>query len=310
MFARNALPSGPLLPNYITTFAALMKTPLKYWVFRAVSALRWYLGASTRYDVHSPYLVEFIREVYRDDRHYHAFDLIASVRKYWSGRPGTVKLQSLGAPSKTTSKNERTVRSLVATNAIDDDCGRFLFRLALWLKAEHILEFGTNAGISSLYLHAANTNATFHTVEGNADVAALARETFEKAGASESLHQHVGLFDEWLSINGPAASPPTKERLDLFFCDGDHRYQPTLDYVAALLPSRSANAVFVIADIHWSEGMERAWEELKQLPEVTASVDVYHFGLLFFKQGVSGPHISLVSTRFKPWRLGFFGAEG
>jgi predicted O-methyltransferase YrrM len=310
-----------------------MKTPLKYWIFRATSAIRWYLGASTRYDVHSPYLVEFIKEVYRDDRHYHAFDLIASVRKYWQGRPGMVKLQSLGAPSKTTSKNERTVRSLVATNAIDDDCGRFLFRLALWLRAESIIEFGTNAGISTLYLHAANTSATFHTVEGNADVAALAKETFAKAGTGTGLHPHVGLFNKWLWAHGPkpvtkqkaekfsikrkiskntsaTATKPADQPLDLFFCDGDHRYQPTLDYVAALMPSRSVNAVFVIADIHWSEGMERAWEELKQLPEVTASVDVYHFGLLFFKEGVSGPHVSLISTRFKPWRLGFFGARG
>jgi len=277
--------------------------------------------------------VEFVREVYRDNRHYHAFDLIASVREYWRGRPGRVKLQSLGAPSKTTSKSERTVRSLVATNAIDDDCGRFLFRLALWLRAESIIEFGTNAGISTLYLHAANTGATFHTVEGNADVAALAKETFTKAGTGPGLHPHVGLFNEWLQTNGPARVPERQTRkndnkakadsggrqtavslkeqpLDLFFCDGDHRYQPTLDYVAALMPSRSENAVFVIADIHWSEGMERAWEELKQLPEVTASVDVYHFGLLFFKEGISGPHVSLVSTRFKPWRLGFFSARG
>lgn len=306
-----------------------MKTPLKYWLFRATSAVRWYLGASTRYDVHSPHLVEFIREVYQDDRHYHAFDLIESVRRYWRGRPGTVKLQSLGAPSKTTSKDERTVRSLVATNAIDDDCGRFLFRLALWLRAKSIIEFGTNAGISTLYLHAADTRATLHTVEGNADVAALAKETFAKAGVGAGLHPHVGLFNKWLWAHGPKPVPQTPAKkqsikrkankrvetnqpsaanqpLDLFFLDGDHRYQPTLDYVAALLPSRSENAVFVIADIHWSEGMERAWEELKQLPEVTASVDVYHFGLLFFKEGVAGPHVSLISTRFKPWRLGFF----
>lgn len=306
-----------------------MKTPLKYWLFRATSAVRWYLGTSTRYDVHSPYLVEFVREVYRDDRHYHAFDLIASVRQYWRGRPGTVKLQSLGAPSKTTSKDERTVRSLVATNAIDDDCGRFLFRLALWARAKSIIEFGTNAGISTLYLHAANTSAVLHTVEGNADVAALARETFTKAGAGPRLHPHVGLFNKWLWAHGPkmalkevpqkknvkrqtnkrksaTVAEPESIPLDLFFLDGDHRYQPTLDYVNALLPNRSENAVFVIADIHWSEGMERAWEELKKLPEVTASVDVYHFGLLFFKEGISGPHVSLIATRFKPWRLGFF----
>jgi predicted O-methyltransferase YrrM len=281
-----------------------MKTPLSYWRFRCRSAIRWYLGASTRYDVHSPYLVEFIREVYRDDRHYHAFDLVRSVRQYWKRKSGEVKLQPLGAPSKTTSKAVRSVRSLVATNAIDDDCGRFLFRLALWLRADNILEFGTNAGISTLYLHAANTQARLDTVEGNADVAALARETFAKAGTGSGLHPHIGLFKDWLSRQPkPFAGQP----LDLFFCDGDHRYQPTVDYVKTLLPRAVDKSVFVIADIHWSEGMEKAWAELKALPEVSASVDVYHFGLLFFKKGLDGPHLSLISTRYKPWRVGFFG---
>jgi predicted O-methyltransferase YrrM len=312
-----------------------MQSTFSYWLFRITSALRWYAGARTRYDVHSPHLVEFLREVYNDDRHYHAFDLIRSVRAYWRRKSGTVKLRALGAPSKTTRKNERTVSSLVATNAIDDRCGRLLFRLAIWLEAKNILEFGTNAGISTLYLHAADTRARLDTVEGNPDVAALAQETFSKAGVGLGLHAHISLFQDWLdqqpqtstassfsqraapngakllsthSSQGPQASQGEhSEPLDLFFLDGDHREQPTLDYVNQLLPRTTENAVFVIADIHWSPGMERAWEALKQLPEVTASVDVYHFGLLFFKPGVNNVHLRLIQTRFKPWRLGFFG---
>jgi predicted O-methyltransferase YrrM len=295
-----------------------MQSTFSYWLFRITSALRWYAGAGTRYDVHSPYLVEFLREVYNDDRHYHAFDLIRSVRAYWRRKSGTVQLRALGAPSKTTRKNERTVSSLVASNAIDDRCGRFLFRLAIWLEAKNILEFGTNAGISTLYLHAANTHARLDTVEGNPDVAALAQKTFIKAGTGPGLHAHVNLFQAWLDQQ-PNAQPPTQspqrpqasqrehsEPLDLFFLDGDHREQPTLDYVNQLLPRATENSVFVIADIHWSPGMERAWEALKQLPEVTASIDVYHFGILFFKPGINKVHSSLIRTRFKPWRLGFF----
>lgn len=301
-----------------------MQSSFSYWLFRVASALRWYAGARTRYDVHSPHLVEFLREVYNDDRHYHAFDLIRAVRAYWRRKSGSVKLRALGAPSKTTRKNERSVSSLVATNAIDDRCGRLLFRLAIWLEAKSILEFGTNAGISTLYLHAADTRARLDTVEGNPEVAALARETFTRAGTGSGLHAHVGLFQHWLDqqpqTNGAGKSsrqPLTKRAssnempepsvpLDIFFLDGDHREQPTLDYVGQLLPRTTENSVFVIADIHWSPGMERAWEALKQLPEVTASVDVYHFGLLFFRPGINKEHLRLIRTRFKPWRLGFF----
>lgn len=277
-----------------------MAASLSYYWFRLRSALRWYANASTRHDVEDARLVAFVQEVYRDDRHYHAFDLVRAIRNYWSQRKGTVKLQSLGAPSKTTRRAERTVSSLVKTNAIDDRCGRLLFRLTLWLRADRILEFGTNAGISTLYLHAADTRALLETVEGNPEVAALARETFAKAGASPQLHPYVSRFDTWLENNWP--KNPPEQPLDLFFLDGDHRYQPTLDYVRRLLPAATAQSVFVVADIHWSEGMEQAWTDLKRFPEVRASLDLYHFGLLFFDPKMEPQHLGLVSSVWKPWR--------
>lgn len=276
-----------------------MAASLSYYWFRLRSALRWYRGAVTHRQVTDNRMAAFVREVYLDNRHYHAFDLLRAIRHYWSRREGKVRLRSLGAPSKTTSGEERSVRSLVKTNAIDDDCGRLLFRLALWLRADRILEFGTNAGISTLYLHAANTRALLQTVEGNPGVAALARESFARAGASPQLYPYVSRFDEWLRDQWPA-SPPDQP-LDLFFLDGDHRHQPTLDYVRRLLPAATAQSVFVIADIHWSKGMEQAWEDLKAMEEVRASVDLYHFGLLFFDPHMNAEHVVLVSRKLKPW---------
>ena len=277
-----------------------MPASLNYWIFRVASALRWYWRARTRYDVHSPKLNAFVREVFRDDRYYHAFGRIAAIRKFWRGQSQVVRLQSLGAESKTTTKPERSAASLVASNAISDRSGRFLFRLALWLRAQRILELGTNAGISTLYLLEADPRAKVITIEGNPDVAALARETFARAG--HDLLPYEDRFDRWLTKHPPSAQAP----YDLVFIDGDHRYQPTLDYVAALLPARTPATVIVVADIHWSQGMEKAWAALQRLEEVTATLDTYHFGLLFFDPAMHGPHVTLVPTRFKPWRVGFF----
>ncbi|WP_168797551.1 O-methyltransferase [Neolewinella litorea] len=274
---------------------------LRYWFFRLTSALRWYLGASTRYDVHSPFLTGFVREVYRDDRVYYAFSRIAEIRAYWRQQRQTVGLMQLGAPSRTTTARQRTAASLVSTNAIDDRCGRFLFRLTLWLRPERIVELGTNAGISTLYLHLADTRTPLLTVEGNGEVAALARTTFTRAAATAEVRSFTATFTDWLSRD-----LPTEPARVLAFLDGDHRYGPTLDYVQRLLDTATDESIIVVADIHWSPGMERAWAELRQHPRVTASVDVYHFGLLFLRPELRGPHLSLIRTRFKPWRIGFF----
>ncbi len=278
-----------------------MSFDLRYWWFRLISALRWYGRARTRYDVHSPFLSDFVRSVPYDDRSYHAFGVIAGVRKFWREQLQFIPLTDLGAASRTTTATRRTAASLVATNAIDDACGRFLFRLVLWLRPARIIEFGTNAGISTLYLHFANTRTPLHTVEGNPAVAELALTTFQRGETSPSLHAYTSTFQQWL-----AEDLPREPARLLAFLDGDHRRGPTLDYVRKLLETATDESVIVVADIHWSPDMEAAWAELKALPRVTSSLDVYHFGLLFLRPELNGPHLTLIRTRWKPWRVGFF----
>lgn len=278
-----------------------MRAFLQYWFFRLTAALRWYLGASTRYDVHSPFLSDFVREVYRDERHYQAFDTVRALRTYWRTQRQPVNLLSLGAPSRTTRRDRRSASSLVSSNAIGQTSGEFLFRLALWLKPARIIEFGTNAGISTAYLQLADTRTPLATVEGNPEVAALARITFERLAPLPQLQASTATFSDWLDRQ-PATQPVNL----LFFLDGDHRYGPTLKYVEQLLAQATDDSVLVVADIHWSRGMERAWTDLKAHPRVTASVDTYHFGLLFLRPESNGPHLSLIPTRYKPWRVGFF----
>ncbi|WP_116125896.1 O-methyltransferase [Lewinella sp. IMCC34183] len=280
-----------------------MRLAPRYWWFRVTSALRWYGRARTRYDVHSPFLSDFVRRVPYDDRDFHAFVRIKELRAFWRTQRQLIPLRELGAPSRTTSADRRTAASLVASNAIDDPSGRLLFRLVLWLRPDRILELGTNAGVSTLYLHLADTRIPLQTVEGNPDVAALARTSFERVGVSAALQPHTGTFEEWFTAaeKGPAAP----DRL-LAFLDGDHRRLPTLAYVERLLERADNESVIVVADIHWSPEMEDAWAELKSLTRVTASLDVYHFGLLFLRPELNGPHLTLIRTRWKPWRVGFF----
>lgn len=277
---------------------------LAYWRYRATSSWHWYRKTKTVYDVHSPLLADFIDQVIMDDREYHTFGLVQQIRKWWQKNTSDVSIRTLGAASKVTKAKVRPVAKLVKQAAIPPQVGALLFRAALWNRAERIVELGTNMGISTLYLHGANRQAALHTIEGNSDIAGLARKTFELARCSSQLHQYIGPFDELL---GPIIEPLNS--LDLLFVDGDHRYQATLDYVNMCLPLAQENSLFIIADIHWSPGMEAAWEQLIALPQVTASIDLYHLGILFFKPGLTPQqHLNLIPYWAKPWRFGFFSS--
>jgi hypothetical protein len=38
----------------------------------------------------------------------------------------------------------------------------------------------------------------------------------------------------------------------------------------------------IFDDIHWSRGMQAAWEQIKQHPRVRLSLDLFYVGLVFF----------------------------
>ena len=81
--------------------------------------------------------------------------------------------------------------------------------------------------------------------------------------------------------------------LDFAFFDGNHRYEPTLNYFELCLAHRTDESVFVFDDIHWSADMERAWEVIKAHPDVMLTVDLFYVGLVFFRKNQPKQHFSL-----------------
>ena len=72
-------------------------------------------------------------------------------------------------------------------------------------------------------------------------------------------------------------------QLDYVFFDGNHRQEPTQRYFDWCLTKAHSHSVFVFDDIHWSEGMQEAWEIIKMDEQVTCSIDLFFLGIVFFK---------------------------
>ena len=74
------------------------------------------------------------------------------------------------------------------------------------------------------------------------------------------------------------------QQADFVFFDGNHRKEPTINYFNMCLPHISENSVFIFDDIHWSQGMEEAWNEIKQNEQVSTTIDLFFVGIVFFKK--------------------------
>ena len=260
--------------------------------------MRWYWGADTVYRIHSPFVFEFIQEVLEADREYYCFERLREIRNALLQDHSSIDVTDFGAGSRKLG-NRRKISDIVQNSELSIEDGEFLFRLLQWIKPAHMLELGTSVGLGSLYHHEARRSAAFTTIEGCPQTAAAAQQLFHKF-ASPDLTLLCGQFEDVLP-----ALLPTLPRLDYVLFDGNHRYDPTLLYFRQCLPLAHEQTVFVFDDIHWTADMERAWEEIKKAPEVTLTIDTFHYGLVFFhKHSAQKQHFKIAPRRWKPWQTG------
>lgn len=255
---------------------------------KKISSLLYYLlHAQTRHGVHSPFVYQLFDEVIRD---FSVKNEYKEVEKYRSGflkSKATLERSDFGAGISDSGKTQKKVAEIARMSTKGRLYGRLLFRLARHFKPETIVELGTCFGIGSLYLSKACPDSRVFTLEGCTETAKIAQSVFDHETVSNiSLLQ--GLFDE----NLPCLTDKIKQPI-FVYVDGNHRKKPTLDYFNFFLPLVNEESVLVFDDIHWSEEMEEAWNVLQSHPAVTISVDLYQFGILFFRKEIIKQHFIL-----------------
>ncbi|GAB3306964.1 class I SAM-dependent methyltransferase [Hymenobacter tenuis] len=257
-------------------------------LFQAVSYLRFLLHSGNAHGLHSPFVFGLYTHVVNHTGHFRAYDAVEARRQELLADPGSIQVQDFGAGSHTGAGRVRQVRDIARTAAKPPKLGQLLFRLVNHFQPRTVLELGTSLGLTTSYLATANTRAHVLTFEGCPQTASVAQDTFTKLGL-----RNVELVEGNLDATLAPALAALKAPVDFAFFDGNHRYEPTLRYFELMNQHRMEHSVFVLDDIHWSAEMERAWEAIKQHPDVTLTIDLFYIGLVFFRRNQPKQHFSL-----------------
>ena len=186
-----------------------------------------------------------------------------------------LKVTDLGAGSKKTNSNVRTVSSIVKNASISPKFGRLLHLLIKEFNCRTTIEFGTSLGIGTSYL-ALDKSVKVLTIEGCPNISGF---TQNKLQALTNVKFYVGEFSSKLNEVFSHSDVP-----DLVYIDGNHTYQATVDYFKYCLKNASPKAILVFDDIHWSNGMEKAWKEVIESRDVSVSIDLFRMGIVFLDQ--------------------------
>ncbi|MES2654623.1 MAG: class I SAM-dependent methyltransferase [Bacteroidota bacterium] len=251
---------------------------------------------STFIDVlHSPFVFDLYQTAIRSQKDEAKFIAIENCRNSLLTNNQIINYTDLGAGSNMLSNaTQKVVKQIAKTHLKPAKIAAIIHRIVLKYKHKNVVELGTSLGITTSYIAsalAANYNSSvvkFTTLEGVADVKQIANEQFKKLKLDNYIHSIEGNFNTKLD-----EVLKQYNELDVFFVDGNHTYEATMEYFKKALPLANNNSVFIFDDIYWSEGMTKAWEEIKASEKVKQTVDLFFIGLVFFRAEQTEQHFKL-----------------
>ena len=253
-------------------------------------ALSYYLFSSHRRGrgLHNPFARQLIREVFNDRTKYDAYGLMHNARKEYLKSKEKIRMLDMGAGSKKQNKsNTRKVRNIVRLSSGKPKYHHLLYRMVSFNKPAVMLEAGTSLGLGTMALALGNPEGKVYTIEGDPSSAALAEKLFTQNNIP-NITLLTGSFRKMF--------PQVFARADhagFVFLDGHHEEKATLEYFETLLPHLSDKSILVIDDIHWSQGMLRAWNTIRQHSAVSLTIDIFRMGFVFFNPDLPGQTLKI-----------------
>jgi predicted O-methyltransferase YrrM len=243
----------------------------------------------SHHSIQSPFVLDFVKKNFRDNTSHNAYMVFAQARKHNYDNKNVIETVDFGAASgkKKFITYRTAVNKLAKKRSTGPKEAALLYKTVRCFCPSQMLELGTSVGMGSIPLAMGNPNGKLITIEGCASVASVAQSNFNKYGLN-NIEQVIGNFDSELEtvLNRMG-------HVDLVYFDGNHRRSPTLKYFNQCLEKASENSIFIFDDIHFSDEMVSAWNEIKQHPSVSISLDFFHLGMVFFKKGMGKHEIAL-----------------
>lgn len=260
--------------------------------FQIKAYLKFLWHSKNEHAVHSPFVFSLITKCFYDKKTKPEYSLLQEYRNALLENKNSIEVTDFGAGSKVFKSNTRIIAQIAKTAGISPKRAELLFRISNYFQPSTILELGTSLGLATSALalgsRSLGTKAKITTLEGCPNTMAIAKNQLQLTKLSTQAESRDNInnieciiteFSEYLTTHNSQLIT-----YNLIYFDGNHSKQATLEYFELLLPTITNDSVWIFDDIHWSAEMEEAWEGIKKHPKVSVTIDIFQWGLVFFRR--------------------------
>jgi len=264
--------------------------------WRLSQLFKFYLQADTLSKVHSPFAYQLLSYILDEEREYYDFRYIEEIRMLALKNNQEINFIDYGAGSSVSKNKKKKISKIAKVSTSSPKQCREIYRLVQFFKPAQSIELGTSLGISTVYIAKGHGSGQVISLEGDPALSKIAMLHL-KSLQIKNVNILTGPFEETLPDFLQKVST-----IDFVFMDGHHTYEATTHYYKMMKEKFHENTVLVIDDIYWSTGMLKAWQEIILEPVVTLSINLFHYGLVFFKKSIrEQTHLKIVEQVYKPW---------
>jgi predicted O-methyltransferase YrrM len=246
-------------------------------LFQIKSYIKFLWNSKNEHAVHSPFVFTLLTKCFYDKKFKPEYTVLKNYRTELLQNKNTIEITDFGAGSRVFKSNTRQIAQIAKTAGVTPKRAELLYRIVNYFQAKNIIEIGTSLGLATSALALGNPKATVTTLEGCPNTSAIAKKQLQKFNFN-NVESIVTEFSSYLKNNQPSTT-----NYQLIYFDGNHSKKATLEYFELLLPTITNETVWIFDDIHWSQGMEEAWEIIRNNTKVTVSIDTFQWGLVFFR---------------------------
>ncbi len=257
-------------------------------LYSIVSYFKFLIRSKNQHGIHSPFVYDFTtKSLYQKNKNFdQEFQILKKYKNELISNKKFIDITDFGAGSRVFKSNHRSISAIAKNAGISLKRAKLLLKIVSYFKPKQILEIGTSLGIATASLYLGNPKTTIITLEGCPETSKVAKEQFRKFDF-QSVKIQTGEFKNTLS------NALKNNSFDLIYFDGNHEEKSTINYFLECLKYVQNDSIFIFDDIHWNEGMNRAWNFIKNHKKVTVSIDTFQWGIVFFRAEQRKEHFNI-----------------
>ncbi|WP_368074174.1 O-methyltransferase [Polaribacter sp. L3A8] len=248
--------------------------------------LKFLAKSSNQHGVHSPFVYDLITKCFYKKTDTAFIKLFSETKQQLLDNKTHIKVTDFGAGSKIFKNNDRQVSKIAKIAGLSNKKAKLLIRLIQYFKPKTVLEIGTSLGLGTSAIKIGNKESKITTLEGCPETSNVANQLFSTNNYKD-ISVITGDFKETLPL------AIENQKLDCIYFDGNHTKKDTLHYFETCLSTINNNSIWVFDDIYWSEEMKEAWTQIKNHSKVTVTVDVFYWGIVFFRKEQEKEHFKI-----------------